>query len=338
MQLVPFDFLRDNERWDRFVLDHPAGSFFHLSSWHQIIKASYKSFEPSYQLLEDHGRLLAILPMTRVRRPLAGTGLISNPFAVSAGPLYVEGLDPSAMLEMVARQAQSVDYLEMRDASFALPDTWQTSQYFVNFEKTLLPDHEKNWLAIPNRQRAVIRKADKLTINHHDDLERFLEVYSVSLRNLGTPIYPRQYFEKLLEFFAESICLVNVSHRGKDLTTVLCFKHKNRLMPYYGGGLLEARDHHAYPWMYWQLMQYGVDHAMPVFDFGRSPAKSGPYAFKKNLGFEARPLNYAYLPINGPVPDLTGNSRTARTLIAIWQKLPVGITKLLGPLGAIYAV
>ena len=186
----------------------------------------------------------------------------------------------------------------------------------------------------------MIRKAEAkdLQLDIHRDLQRFLNVYSISLRNLGTPIYPKQYFRSLLEQFSEQILLVSAVGASTDLTTVLCFQYKDRLMPYYGGGINEARDFHAYPWMYWQLMKYGVDHQMPTFDFGRSPDKSGPYAFKKNLGFKPRKLNYCYLPLQGTVPDLTGNSRIAKQLIATWQKLPLPIANLVGPFGAVYAV
>jgi FemAB-related protein (PEP-CTERM system-associated) len=339
MKLTPFDFARDRQRWDEFVRSQAAGSFFHLSGWHQVIATSYGQFQPCYYLVEEQGEIQAVIPATLVKRPFTGTALISNPFAVSAGPLCASGCDIIQLLGLLAEAHANVDYLELRDVSSA-PDHWQTTQHFVNFAKTLTADHEENWLAIPNRQRAVIRKAEAkdLSLDTHRDLQRFLDVYSISLRNLGTPIYPKRYFHSLLEQFKEQIILVTVAAAGKDLTTVLCFQYKDRLMPYYGGGTIEARDFHAYPWMYWQLMKYGVDHQMPTFDFGRSPDKSGPYAFKKNLGFKPRKLNYSYLPLQGKVPDLTGSSGIAKHLISVWQKLPLPVANLVGPLGAVYAV
>lgn len=293
-----------------------------------------------YRYIEQEGEWLAILPMTRVTRPFAGNALISNPFAVSASMLCAEGVDQSSILELFTQQTSGFDYIELRDVQMRLPETWQTHQHFVNFEKTLTDDHDENWLAIPNRQRAVIRKADKcdLTFEFHHDLERFLRVYAISLRNLGTPIYHRRFFEQLITRFESQLKIATVSKDGCDLTTVLCFQFRDRLMPYYGGGIPDARYFHAYPWMYWQLMKYGVDHSMPTFDFGRSPTSSGPYAFKKNLGFKPRPLTYATLAINGVPPDLTGQSSMAKHLIKIWQHLPVQVSRWVGPVGAVYAV
>ncbi len=340
MQLKTFDFDRDHQKWDAFVLKQSGASFFHLANWHKVIEASYRNFTPYYRYVEDGGEWLAILPATRVARPFAGTALISNPFAVSASILCTEGVRQSTVLDLLLSDKESYDYIELRDAITPLPEGWQTHQHFANFEKTLTSDHEENWLAIPNRQRAVIRKADQceLTFEFHQDLERFLRVYAISLRNLGTPIYPRRYFELLMSQFGSQVRIATVSKEGKDLTTVLCFAFQDRLLPYYGGGLPDARHFHAYPWMYWQLMKYGVDHQLPTFDFGRSPMASGPYAFKKNLGFTPRPLTYAALPIKGTPPDLTGESDVAKRLIQVWQHLPVQVTRWLGPVGAVYAV
>lgn len=340
MKLRPYDPARDQNRWDEFVLSQKRGSFFHLARWHSVIDQSYRSFKPQYHYVEDNGEWLAVLPATAVTRPFAGTALISNPYAVSAGPLCAPGIDPIDVVNLVSDAAKSYDYIELRDIEEDLPEPWQTHQHFANFEKKLSTDHDENWLAIPNRQRAVIRKAEQhnLSFELHHDLERFLSVYAVSLRNLGTPIYPKKYFRALLEAFKDDICVATVAHQGIDLTTVLSFKHGNRLMPYYGGGVLEARHYHAYPWMYWQLMKYGVEHQMPLFDFGRSPVASGAYSFKKNLGFKPRRLNYASLPITGSAPDLTGESKLARLLIQVWQHLPVQVTRVLGPTGAVYAV
>lgn len=340
MQLKEFKYGRDKNRWDEFVRRHPDATFFHLSDWHDIIDVSYRSFQPRYRYVEQAGEIIAVLPVTEVRRPLISPALISNPFAVSAGVLCRDPGSESEVLEALANENKDTGYLEIRGTHSALPEAWQTSNHFVNFEKRLAENHDQNLSEIPNRQRAVIRKADKhnLELTFHDDLERFHRVYSLSLRNLGTPIYPKIYFRKLFDHFAESICLVSVSHQGQDLTTALCFKFNDRLMPYYGGGVPQARDFNAYPWMYWQLMQWGVNNSLPVFDFGRSPNQSGPYAFKKNLGFSPTPLNYSFLPLKGKSPDLTGTSPVARQLISLWQKLPVSLTKVLGPVGAIYAV
>lgn len=340
MKLKAFDFARDHEAWDEFVLSHPDGTFFHLAKWHQVLNQSYRGFVPQYQMITEGSQIVAVLPACRLTRPFVGTALISNPFAVSAGPLFNPRSDYAQLTELLTAGVIDVDYIEWRDVNTPLPDHWQTHQYFVNFAKALGPDHEENFLSIPNRQRAVIRKAEEknLRLEFHSDLERFLKVYALSLRNLGTPIYPKRYFAALIKDFGENLIIASAVANKEDVTTVLCFKHANRLMPYYGGGTPGARETHAYPWMYWQLMKYGVEHDLPVFDFGRSPDGSGPYAFKKNLGFSPRALNYAYLPIKGEVPDLTGTSPMAKTLIQTWQKLPVSLTRLIGPVGAVYAV
>lgn len=340
MKLVQYDPALHQDVWDKFANQY--GTFFHLSAWLDVIKATYR-FQPEYHFWEQDGSVVGIFPAFLVKRPFAGTALISNPFSVSCGPLFADHLsghspEVFASIENIAREAKA-DYIELRDIS-DLPAHWQGQQYFANFALELSPNHEDNLQHIPNRQRAIIRKADAqgLTLIHHQDLKRFHRIYARSLRNLGTPIYPLRYFKALQTFFSDQIHMVSVHHQNQDLTTVLCFTHNGKLMPYYGGGIHEARQANSFPWMYWQLMKFGVDNGLPTFDFGRSPIGSGAFQFKKNLGFASREMNYGFLSLDGGIPDFSPESGLVQHLTSIWRHVPLPLANLVGPLGAVYAV
>tara|TARA_R110002072_G_scaffold1369_2_gene11215 strand:+ start:23930 stop:24961 length:1032 start_codon:yes stop_codon:yes gene_type:complete len=343
VKLIAYNDALHKTKWDEFA--STKGTFFHLSTWLKVIQATYR-FEPNYYLWEQDGCIGGILPAFRVKRPFAGYALISNPFSVSAGPLTMDPGDQIEFVDAIAKQATAagINYIELRDVDrdieLDVNEGWVSEHQFATFEKQLTPSEEDNFLAIPNRQRAVIRKADAmgLTLDQHRDIKRFLSVYATSLRDLGTPIYPARYFEALLNFFPAQTSLFSVKHQECDLSSVLCFNFNNRLMPYYGGGTRLARNFHSYPWMYWQLMKHGLALDQNVFDFGRSPIDSGAYQFKKNLGFTPRKMKYCYLSINGNLPDLTPNSAVVKHLTSVWRHLPLPLTKTLGPLGAIYAV
>lgn len=322
--------------WDRFV--RQEGSVFHLTNWIELIESTY-GFRAEYYFWEQDGSIAGVLPGFLVKRPFAGSAYISNPFAVSAGPLCLQGTEVPIEVISAALQKLSIDYIELRDYQIDLDD-WVVRTGFSNFEKRLESNHETNFMAIPNRQRAVLKKGEKaqLEIDVHHDLERFLSVYETSLRNLGTPIYAKRYFQGLQHYLRDNLLIASVRRDGEDLTSVLCFTFQEKLMPYYGGGTPQARDYHAFPWMYWQLMKLGVDRHLPVFDFGRSPTDSGAYQFKKNLGFEPRTMPYSFLPINSEPPDLSHSSLLVTRLTSLWKFMPIPLARLIGPIGSVYAV
>lgn len=73
--------------------------------------------------------------------------------------------------------------------------TMQTDAH-ANFERELADDDEAQLLAIPRKQRAEIRKGlDKGLVvetgSGKRDLDWHYRVYSESVRNLGTPVFPR---------------------------------------------------------------------------------------------------------------------------------------------------
>ena len=345
LNIRSFDFARDHLRWDALVHQHPASTFFHLANWHSVCQIAYPNFQPAYLVAEQAQEVVGILPAFLISRPFAGKAMISNPFSVSAGPLARSAHIANSLLHALEQQAsaEACDFIEVRDLDpdISLSEKWLGHRKFATFCKPTGETPEEILQQIPNRQRAVLRKADahQLTLDIHKDLSRFLQVYGISLRNLGTPIYPTRYFEALLDYFPDNCCLASVQQDGRDLSAVLCFQFKDTLMPYYGGGIPAARQYHSFPWMYWQLMQYGLKNNLPIFDFGRSPVGSGAYLFKKNLGFTPREMQYSYLPLKGQsVPELDQENSLVQQLTSIWSKLPVPLTRMLGPIGAIYAI
>jgi len=105
------------------------------------------------------------------------------------------------------------------------------------------------------------------------------------------------------------------------------------VLPYYGGGLAEARSLAANDFMYWEVMRRAAERGYRWFDFGRSKAGTGAYSFKKNWGFEPEPWTYEYyLRAGGEIPEINPLNPKYRYFIAAWKKMPVGLAKRLGPL------
>ncbi len=185
-------------------------------------------------------------------------------------------------------EATGADYLEFRSRTASRPD-WQVKRdLYADFARPISGNDNENLLAIPRKQRAVVRKALSGSLSSDVDHtpERLYRVYSESVRNLGTPMFPRKYFSALLETFGSDCDIVVITDGGTSVSAVMNFYFKDSVMPYYGGGTAAARRNGANDLLYWEVMRRAAARGYRKFDFGRSKANTGAFAFKKNWGFE----------------------------------------------------
>jgi FemAB-related protein (PEP-CTERM system-associated) len=146
-------------------------------------------------------------------------------------------------------------------------------------------------------------------------------------------VFPRALFAAILDAFDADADILTVYKDGKPLSSVLSLYHGGEVLPYYGGGLPEARTWRANDHMYWQLMEHARRRGCTSFDFGRSKFGTGPFAFKKNWGFEPAPLHYEFRLAEGEaLPDLSPNNPKYKAMIALWTRLPLWLANRAGPL------
>jgi len=323
------------ERWDAFVAGCAAGSFFHRAGWKRVIETSL-GHECHFLYAERHGRIVGVLPLVHVKSRLFGNSLISTGFTVGGGPIAE---DDQALAELDLRaQALAdrleVDYLEYRGATPFHPDWARNDGLYVDFRKPIGPDPEKDMLAIPRKQRAMVRKGIKLGLTSviDDDVARMHHVYAVSVRNLGTPVFAQPFFRTIKETFGGDVDIMTVLHEGSAVASVMNFYFRDQVLPYFGGGTEAARDLAANDFMYWEVMRRAVERGFRVFDFGRSKCGTGAFAFKKNWGFPPEPLTYEFkLRRLQSLPDVNPLNPKYRLFIAAWKRLPIGLAKLIGP-------
>lgn len=326
---------QDQQRWDDFVSQCPDASFFHLSGWKKIIEGVFHH-KTVYLLAERHGTIVGVLPLAQVRSRVFGHSLVSLPFCVYGGCAVI---DPTALpvLHKAAIDLAGqlgVDHLELRNLEDREP-TWAKQDLYVTFRKELLPDVDANMLAIPRKQRAMVRKGIKAGLRSEidDSIDRFFSLYADNVHRHGTPPFPRQYFAELKRVFG-SRCEVQtvVDSSGRPVSGVLSFYFKDEVLPYYAGDTTAARDLAANDFKYWSLMQRACERGCRVFDYGRSKRGTGSFDFKSNWGFEPRPLRYEYKLIRGArVPENNPLNPKYRLFIEAWRRLPRPVVNWLGP-------
>lgn len=325
----------DHERWDAFVTARPEGTFCHRAGWARVIRRAF-GHRTHYWLAERDGAITGILPLTEIRSRLFGHALVSNAFAVYGGPLAADAASHAAL---VARAEQllaetKANHLEFRSITPTCPGWAVKEGLYVTFRREIGPDHEKNLTAIPRKQRAVVRKgiANALDVRVGQDWRTLHRVYSESVRNLGTPVFPAKYFRLLCEEFGPDAEILVVEEKGEPMAAVLSFYFRDEVLPYYGGGTPAARNRAGNDVMYWEVMRRAADRGCRIFDFGRSKVDTGAYAFKKNWGFTPTPLSYEFkLPGGGEIPDVNPLNPKYRLMIETWKRLPLPVANFIGP-------
>jgi FemAB-related protein (PEP-CTERM system-associated) len=334
LRLAPED-ARDNASWDDFVTRHPQATFSHRAGWQRILREVFRH-ATYYLYAEQDGRITGVLPLAHVRSLLFGSALTSLPFAVYGGVVA----DDDASANLLVAEAErlgtqlGVAHLELRNLARFRPD-WPAQDLYVTFRKALQADEEQNPLAIPRKQRAMVRKGIKNGLKSEIDtgVERFFALYADNVHRHGTPALPKRYFEALQrEFGAACEVMTVIASDGRPLSSVLSFYFRDEVLPYYAGDDLAARDLAANDFKYWELMRRACARGLKTFDYGRSKQGTGSFAFKKNWGFEPTPLHYEYrLYKRDAVPQNNPSNAKYRLLIETWRRMPIGLANWLGP-------
>ncbi|MCS4307449.1 FemAB-related protein (PEP-CTERM system-associated) [Rheinheimera pacifica] len=327
--------LRDEQAvaWDNFVTASDEATFFHLSGWQQIIAdAGHRCY---YLYASENNQIVGVLPLARVKSMLFGDALVSTPFCVYGGavgePAVKRFLEQEAV--KLANSLQ-VKHIELRYKT-AQDNDFTTRSQHAYFACELAETAEQILANVKKKQRAVIRHALNEPLHYTLDTNPndFYQTYSESVRNLGTPVFSKAFFQKIMQVFPAQTEILTVRKEQQAVSSVLSFYYKGEVLPYYGGGISEAKSLKSNDYMYYQLMCHArLDKNCQRYDFGRSKLESGAYQYKKHWGMAATELHYQYKLITAQqLPNLSPNNPKYQLFIRLWQKLPLPVSQWLGP-------
>ncbi len=314
-------------RIDAFVAGHPEGAVFHRPQWSAAVELGTGQ-RAHYLVAERGGAIVGALPLTAMRSRLFGDALVSAGFGTGGGIVGEGG-------EALADAARALGFASIELRGGPVPEGWTAATgAYANFDRPLPGDETALLASLPKRQRADVRKAiaSGLTTStgrdrHHRDAH--YRVYAESVRNLGTPVFPRALFEAALDGFGDEADILVVWRGDEPLAALLNFYFQGVCQPYWGGGTHAARAARANDLVYFDVMRRAIARGCTRADFGRSKIGTGPYARKKIWDFVPTPLTYA---VHGPVREVNPLSPKYRLRIAAWQKLPLFAANRIGPL------
>jgi FemAB-related protein (PEP-CTERM system-associated) len=322
--------------WNAFLETQPPASFYHMFEWRRINERAlgHRNF---FLSVRDQGRIRGVLPLTYVAGPLFGKILCSMPFVNYGGPVAVDAQATQALVAAAKDYAKQLgaDYLELRCAS-AIETDMHCSTRKISMHIELNPDPEVLWNKFASKHRTNIRRSQKneLVVTHGgaELLNTFYSVMEQSWRQLGTPFYARSYFESILRELPDHTRIF-VCSRGSDPVAVAFNGYFNGVVEgLWAGGTALSRPLQANYVLYWEMIREACLRGCHRYHLGRSTADSGAEDFKKKWNATSSQLYwYFHRPAGGEMPQLNVENPKYKLAIQAWQRLPLWVTRLVGP-------
>jgi FemAB-related protein (PEP-CTERM system-associated) len=334
--------LADKAKWDGYVAAHPQATAYHKFAWQQAVNHAYK--HAIYGVIakqENTGKIVGVLPCVLIKTPLVGKKLCSLPYC-DVGYTLADNDDIALQLQQFLTQQLSITSskaLEIRAVKAAPDDTSQLNHQKVRMLLPLPNTSEALMAGFKSKLRSQIRKAEKngLTVSLGTEqtlINDFYTVYTKNMRDLGSPVHSKKWFEQIVNAYAES-CILSVVYKDNS--------------PIGGGFVIKNTTNASIPWastlrdynklapnmlLYWSLLAHCADSGIETFDFGRSTYEEGTYKFKKQWGAQPQLLHWQKFDQHGVLikEQLAATSPGKLRPIAenMWQKLPLTITVAVG--------
>ncbi len=329
---------RERARLDAFVAASDAGTIFHRPQWSRAVEQGCGQ-KAHYLVAERAGALLGCLPLSAIRSRLFGNALVSAGFGTGGGILAESERAAVALADAAWALAERLGCPSLELRGGPLPDGFEArGGVYSSFARDLPADAAALLKALPRRQRAEVRRAERfgLAVSSGSDeshRDAHYQVYAESVRNLGTPVFPRALFEAMMEGFGDAAEIILVWEGSRPQATMLSFVHKQVFQPYWGGGTARGRDLSANDLAYFEVMRRAIARGCTRADFGRSKVGTGPWKRKKIWDFEEQPLVYGVRTAQGaPRRDVNPLSDGNRRKVDLWKRMPLWAANRLGPL------
>ncbi len=328
---------QDRQRWDQYAMGSDESSCYHLIAWKDIIEKSF-GHRTLYVLAED-GRheIQGVLPLVQLKSFLFGNFIVSLPFfnygGICADRSEIRGQLFQKALQ-IARES-GAKHVELRH-TYPI-NGLQVKTTKVSMRLVIPPNPDDLWDAFPSKLRSQVHRPIKegmfAKIGREDMLDDFYSIFSINMRDLGTPVYPKEFFKNILKAFpaSASICAVCTKYH-EPVAAGFLVGFKGILEIPWASSLRSYNRFSPNMLLYWSVLRLACERGYKVFDFGRSTLGEGTYKFKEQWGAKPVQLYWHYWLKNGDrMPELNPKNPKYRIAIDLWKKLPVGLTRLIGP-------
>lgn len=326
----------DVTRWDAFVGAQAGSTFCHQAGWRDVMSRALRHDTRLFVATDEHGEWGGVLPLVQVNTVL-GRYSISMPFMNDGGPLgdsdAVAALVEHAVVD--ARQS-GVKLLELR-SRFPLPGRVIAADRKIGVHLRLPATVEDLWkTTFKAKLRSQVRRPTKEGMTARsgaDQIDAFYAVFARNMRDLGTPVLPRLFFETLLDVFGSSVSFTGVyTAQGIPAAAACCLSWRNEVEVTWASSLRELNHLSPNMLLYAQLMEAAIGQGARVFNFGRCTPGSATHKFKLQWGGEDVPLPWPSWSPNGDGAAPSPDKPLFRVATGVWRRLPMAVANRVGPL------
>lgn len=323
--------------WDSYVDSRPNSSVYHLAAWRSVFEQTF-GHRTEYLAARRRGVIVGVLPLVEIRSWLFGSFAVSLPFVNYGGVLADDDEVARALFERAGRFAEErrLSYIELRHLAPQFPEA-PSKRHKVTMKLPLAPDAEGMWAALDRKVRNQVRKAEKsglvAEIGGVELVASFYPVFATNMRDLGTPVYPKRFFEEIVAALPDRTRLFVVrSSDGAVIAAGIGVRYRETLEMPWASSLKAHRALSPNNLLYWSALKYAILQGCTTFDFGRSTPNEGTFNFKQQWGAQPEPLTWEYrLLSRSEVPNVNPTNQNFGLAIRLWKRLPVALATRLGP-------
>jgi FemAB-related protein (PEP-CTERM system-associated) len=326
-----------DKSWDRYVESHPRATVGHLSAWGDIAREAY-GHDSVHLVADDGGDVVGVLPMIHVRSRLFGHRLVSMPFLDYGGVLAEPDRGVELLLVEEAlrctrqRAARSLGLRQLHPEPLPYPTTSDRVTMLLE-----LTTEDAMWAALSSERRNRVRKGAKLGLTaawtDADTRDDFYAVYAENMRDLGSPVHSRGFFQAMLTALPGTARVLLVRNRdGRTVGAAICLFFRDTIMVPWVSSLREAFALCPNFVLYWEVIRFGCRAGYRLLDLGRSFRSAGTFEFKRQWGAQPHTLPWIFLDCRpGAPPSVDRDASRFDLLIRAWKRLPLPVANLAGP-------
>jgi FemAB-related protein (PEP-CTERM system-associated) len=326
----------DSSEWDRFVSAHPDATGYHVWRWRHVFENAF-GHRTEYLTARAGGEICGVLPLVQFDSRLFGRFIVSLPFVNYGGVLATSAAAARRLTEHASglARAQGSRHVELRHRARMFSD-FAVKTHKVAMLLSLQRDEAAAWTALDRKVRNQIKKAEKsdlvAEVGGPELLPEFYDVFAENMRDLGTPVYSRRFFEEVLKQFPDTTRVVVVRHGRMAVAGAVTYAYRDTIEVPWASSLRQYRASCPNNLLYWTIIRHAMAQGFATLDFGRSTPNEGTFHFKRQWGAEPAPLFWEYaLTGRSDLPDQSPANPKFQTAIALWKRLPVRLATFVGP-------
>lgn len=324
--------------WDAYVEVHPARTAYHRAAAVRVGADAFGLRTTFITARRDGGALAGILPLVEQSSVVFGRYLVSVPFFTYGGVLADDDAVAVALAESATNLAKNrrADHAELRHTAPIVGLQLAERLDKVSMVLPLPTSLDALGKQLGSKLRSQVRRADReqpeVLWGGAELVSQFYGVFAATMHGLGTPVYPRRFFEIVCNALADLCRVLVIRVGGKVEAASIIVRHGQRIEVPWAAATEAAKRGAVNMKLYWEMLRFSIEAGADAFDFGRSTVDSGTYRFKAQWGAKPQQLHWHYwLPDGKAIPQLNNSNPKYALASSLWRRMPLWCANVLGP-------